>query len=216
ALGRATGETVADGPYAFTVGDLASGNGNYQMSIDVSGKSFAIGQRFITLVAVTASKIFGDPDPVLAVSRSGGSLASGDNLAEVGGTIGRQAGETVSGGPYDLALGSGSKAGNYAIAFNSDNNAFTITPQASPVSNAANDTGIREIAGILAGLPTVPSGLNKVDALNALPGTAAGGEGGETLTGPSAPTFVAGNVALVVCGIALPSGVEPDSRCQVR
>jgi hypothetical protein len=49
---------------------------------------------------------------VLSVAINAGTLASGDTLGDVTGTVTRQAGETVAGGPYDILLGSGAKASN--------------------------------------------------------------------------------------------------------
>src|SRR5690606_31950111 len=63
--------------------------------------------------------------PALSVSVDSGDLATGDDISEVTGTLTRETGETV--GVYDIALGTGSKASNYDISFNADNDAFSIT-----------------------------------------------------------------------------------------
>ncbi len=115
------------GTHIIGQGTLA--NGNY--TISYTGANMTIAQRAISLAADAVSKIYGETDPSLTVSITSGSLGSvavNDTLAEVTGTLNRQTGANV--GADDVALGSGSKAGNYAITFNVDNNALTITPAA--------------------------------------------------------------------------------------
>jgi filamentous hemagglutinin family protein len=139
-LDRAAGETV--GGYAIGQGSLTdANNGNYTLTY--VGDNFAISQRPITLAAVVDSKTYGNADPALAVAITGGSLGSAtvaDTLFDVSGTLSRQAGETVAGGPYDINLGSGAtvgtRAGNYAISFVADNDALSITPR--PVTVTAD------------------------------------------------------------------------------
>jgi len=131
-LERTAGENV--GTYEITQGSLD--NANY--AITLVGGELTINQRPITLHATVKNKIYGEEDPNLAVSISSGSLGSvtvTDMLSDVTGTLRRQSGNSV--GSYDIALGSGSKAGNYAITFESDNNAFSIKPR--PISIAADD-----------------------------------------------------------------------------
>ena len=133
ALARAAGETV--GNYAFNAGTLT--NSNYTISVPVA--NFAVTQRSITLTATSASKTYGDADPTLAVTVTGGSLATvaqSDTLADITGTLTRQAGNNV--GVYDIALGTGgtagSKSANYAITFTADNNAITINKRTLTLS----------------------------------------------------------------------------------
>ncbi len=130
ALSRATGENVGSA-YAINQGDVA--NSNY--AISYTGANFAIEQRAITLAATATGKTYGNVDPTLAVSISGGSLGNAtvsDTLADVTGTLSREAGENV--GSYDIALGSGAKAANYAITYVTDNNAVTIGQRAITVT----------------------------------------------------------------------------------
>jgi hypothetical protein len=133
-LSRTAGETVSGGPYAITLGSV--GNSNY--SVSYTGADLTISARPITLTATGATRVYGDADPALSVSVSGGSLGSvsvTDALGDVTGTLSRQAGASV--GNYDIALGTGSKAGNYAITYLSDNNAFSITQRPITVTAAA-------------------------------------------------------------------------------
>ena len=166
ALARAAGETVG-GNYAYDVGTLA--NSNY--SITVVPANFAITTRPITLTATAASKIYGNADPALAVTVTGGSLASvavTDTLAEVTGTVGRQAGNNV--GTYDIALGSGSKASNYAISFTTDNNAFTIDKRTVTLTATKTYDGNANLTGSQVTIGNTASGesLNYAGATAAL------------------------------------------------
>jgi filamentous hemagglutinin family protein len=114
------------GTHVIGQGTLA--NGNY--TISYTGANMTIAQRAITLAADAVSRIYGETDPSLSVRIVSGSLGSAsvsDTLSEVTGTLSREAGSNV--GSYDVALGTGSKAGNYAITFNADNDALTITPR---------------------------------------------------------------------------------------
>ncbi len=131
-LGRTVGENI--GTYAINQGTL--GNSNY--SISYSGNNLTINARPITLSATPTSKIYGETDPKLAVDITSGSLGRvtvSDVLSDITGTLTRQTGSSV--GSYDIALGSGIKAGNYAVAFVKDNNAFSITQR--PITITADD-----------------------------------------------------------------------------
>ena len=60
------------------------------------------------------------------------------------------AGETVAGGPYDILIGAGAKASNYAITYNAENKAFTIEPRVG------------------SGLPITPASATASCSINAL------------------------------------------------
>ena len=134
-LGAPASANASVTPYTVTIaqGTLANTAG-YGFTF-TSGGGITVTQRAITLLATAASKTYGDADPALAVTVSGGSLGGSDTLADVTGIVGRQSGENV--GLYDIQLGSGAKAANYSITFNADNDAFSITPKALMI--AAND-----------------------------------------------------------------------------
>ncbi len=129
-LSRMPGENV--GSYAILQNTLD--NSNY--AINFTSADLTINQRPITLRATTVSRIYGETDPALSVSITDGSLGTvsvSDVLSDITGSLGRQTGTNI--GTYDITLGSGSKAGNYAITFANDNNAFSITKR--PVNIAA-------------------------------------------------------------------------------
>ena len=133
ALSRVAGENVQTENYAITQNTLD--NSNY--AITYTGNILTIQPRSITLSPTMSTKIYGEADPAMAVTITNGSLGSiavADKLSDVTGTLNRQAGSTP--GIYDIALGSGNKAGNYAITYNTDNNAFTITKR--PINITAN------------------------------------------------------------------------------
>ncbi|SIT65700.1 filamentous hemagglutinin family N-terminal domain-containing protein [Ectothiorhodosinus mongolicus] len=121
-IARASGENV--GGYAINQGTLA--NNNYD--ITWVGRNLTITPRAITLAADAATKVYGDLDPTLSVSIAGGSLADnlGDTLVDVTGEVTRESGQNA--GLYNILLGTGAASGNYAIAFEANNNAFEITP----------------------------------------------------------------------------------------
>ena len=132
ALDRAAGENV--GTYEITQGSLS--NNNYIISLN--GASLTINPRPITLHATSKSMVYGESEPNLAVSITSGTLGSvtvSDELSDITGTLTRQAGNSV--GSYDIVLGSGTRAGNYAVTFVTDNNAFSITQR--PITISADD-----------------------------------------------------------------------------
>ena len=138
-LGRTAGENV--GSYKITQGSLK--NNNYLISLTAA--DLTITARPITLHATSKSKIYGEPDPNLAVSITSGTLGSvtvSDELSDITGTLTRQAGNGV--GSYDISLGSGTKAGNYSITFAADNNAFSINQRPVIISADAKNKSYGE------------------------------------------------------------------------
>jgi len=136
-LTRAAGENV--GTYVIGRGSLANSNYN----ITFAPASFAITARPITLSASAATKVYGEVDPSLAVTITSGSLASAtvtDSLVSVTGTLTRSPGENV--GNYNILLGTGSSASNYAITYNSNNQAMSITTRSIYISADANQSKI--------------------------------------------------------------------------
>ena len=130
-LSRTSGENVNN----YEINQNTLNNGNY--AISYTSANLTVNQRPITLSAAAASKTYGELEPTLAVATTSGSLGNvsvSDLLSDVTGSLSRQTGSNV--GNYDIALGAGSKAGNYAITFNNDNNAFSITQR--PINIAAN------------------------------------------------------------------------------
>ncbi|OJI04080.1 YDG domain-containing protein, partial [Polynucleobacter sp. MWH-Adler-W8] len=129
-LSRASGELVNS--YNITQGTVTNTlNPNYNISFVDS--VYQITPRAITLIANTATKVYGTSDPSLGVTLTSGTLATiagtTDSLASVSGTLTRSAGENV--GAYNVLLGSGtgtgSAASNYNITFSNTNAAFSIT-----------------------------------------------------------------------------------------
>jgi len=168
-----------------------------------------ITQALLNIIADNKSKTAGLPNPVFTADYSG--FVPGEGLGVLTGALNLASTATTlsPAGDYPITP-SGVSAANYSISYQDG------TLHVDPANTGGNDAGIREIVGILGGAPIVPVGVNPVDALNALPGTAAGGEGREAIPDQVAPAFVAGEVAVVVCGIALPPGVVQDKRCQSR
>jgi filamentous hemagglutinin family protein len=139
-VGRQAGENI--GNYDVTLG-TGSKAANYTITFDTNNNALTINQRALTLSADVVNKTYGDTDPTLGVSITAGSLGSAtvaDTLADVTGTVGRQAGENI--GNYDVVLATGSKAANYAITFATSNDALTINPRAITVTANAGQSKI--------------------------------------------------------------------------
>ncbi len=121
ALSRATGETVAGGPYAIGEGTLSAGS-NY--TIDFTGANFTITAATLDVTANALSKVYGSADPTLTFTDTG--LVNGDTSSVFTGSLSRASGETVAGGPYAIGQGTLSAGSNYTIDFTGAN--FTIDP----------------------------------------------------------------------------------------
>lgn len=156
--------------------------------------------RPLTLSATAAAKTYGDVDPSLSVSASAATsstgLVSGDLLSEVTGTLSRESGEAV--GSYDIRLGAGSKAANYAISFASDNNAFTIaqrqiTLSAAPVTKIYGDAdpslSVAITSGSLANTTVTDTLSDVVGTLSRQTGTNVGSYDIRLGTGASAANY---------------------------
>ena len=112
----------------FSLGGAAKDN--YMLS-SVSGASASITARPITVTADAKSKTYGDGDPALTYSVTGGSLATGDGFS---GSLARDAGESVAGNPYPISKGTLTAGTNYDLAFVGAS--FTIN--ARPITVAAD------------------------------------------------------------------------------
>ncbi|MFN7803474.1 MAG: ELWxxDGT repeat protein, partial [Planctomycetaceae bacterium] len=132
-LGRASGETVAGGPYAYTLGNLAA-NSNYILSLGV-GNSFAITARSITGSFTANGKIYDASTTASVDIRTANDVELGDDVSLTGGTAtfddenaGTDKTVTLSG-----ATLSGADAGNYSLASVGTTTA-SITPATATVS----------------------------------------------------------------------------------
>ena len=128
-LERAAGEST--GTYAISQGTLAL-NANYQVTY--TGADLSITPKAITVTANAKTKVYGEADPALTYSLSGGSLIGTDAFA---GTLSRTAGENK--GTYGIGQGSLSLNANYVLTFSGAD--FTISPMAITVT-AANKTKV--------------------------------------------------------------------------
>ncbi|MDO9412628.1 MAG: MBG domain-containing protein [Pseudolabrys sp.] len=120
-LTRASGETVAGGPYAIGQGTLNAG-GNYNITF-TPGNTFTITPAMLTVTANSKGKTYGDLDPTFDYSVIG--LKGADTQSVVSGLLTRDAGENVSATPYAINQGSLTANSNYAINFVS--NGLTIS-----------------------------------------------------------------------------------------
>ena len=123
ALSRAPGETV--GSYPINQGNLALG-GNY--SIAYLPANLAVAPRGVTVTADPKGKSYGDPDPPLSYSFSP-ALVGSDSFS---GALHRVAGESVTGGPYEIQQGTLALSANYALSYLPAS--FSITRRAVTVT----------------------------------------------------------------------------------
>ena len=129
ALGRAAGESVAGGPYAYTIGTLAPSSSNYTLTLSGTA-TFAITAKPVTVTPnVGQSKVYGETDPTF-------TYVLGEAIGTTG-VIGREAGESVAGGPYAYTIGTlAPSSSNYTLTL-SGAATFAITPR--PISIKADD-----------------------------------------------------------------------------
>ena len=156
ALSRTAGENVDS--YAIVQNTLAIDDGNTgnNYNLTYAGADLTIQKRALGLTADPSGKIYGEADPELSVSTGSGSLGGvrvNDSLADVTGVLSRETGEDV--GRYDILLGNGAKAGNYAISFVSDNKAFTIERRSVPEVTIS-----REVSEVLSSLTSAQTQVN--------------------------------------------------------
>jgi hypothetical protein len=177
-LARAAGETVAGGPYNYSIGSLTSGN--YSLSLGGT-PAFAITPAPLTITPTAGqSKVYGASDPTFTYGVSG--LVNGDTAATAitGGTLGRAVGETVAGGPYDYSIGSLTSS-NYALSLEGTPS-FAITPAPLTITPTA---GQSKVYG--ASEPTFTYGVsglvNGDTAATAITGGTLGRAAGETVAG---------------------------------
>ena len=155
-LARTPGGTVSGGPYAITQGTLTA-NSNY--TTHFTGNMLTITPATLTIVAEPETKSFGSADPPLAYISSGFQFS--DTAATVlTGSLGRAAGETVSGSPYAIGQGTLTANSNYTIHFTGSS--LSITPATPAVT--VSDPGGTYTGAPIAAMATV-TGVN---------GTAAG------------------------------------------
>ena len=153
ALARATGETVAGGPYAIKQGGLAS-NSNY--AIAFTGSALAITPAPLAIVANAQSKVFGAADPALTYSVGG--LQFTDTAGGVlTGALTRAAGETVNGSPYAIQQGTLAANSNYTLGYTGANLTITAATAAITVNGYTGvyDSKLHGATGTATGVGSV-------------------------------------------------------------
>jgi hypothetical protein len=109
ALSRTGGENVFGSPYPINIGTLSFGL-NYAVTFVSAG--FTITPKTVTVTPTNyMNKTYGDPDPVITYTYSP-ALLPGNSFS---GRLGRRAGESVDGSPYEVNLGTLSAGPNYVI-----------------------------------------------------------------------------------------------------
>ncbi|NKJ39995.1 MBG domain-containing protein [Rhizobium sp. SG570] len=134
-LGRAVGETVAGGPYAYTLNTLSAG-GNYTLAMATSPATFTINPATLTYLANTATRQYGSTNPPLSGTVTG--YVNGDTAATaVTGSMTFTSNATGASGVGDYGItGSGLTAnnGNYVFVQDAGNTtALSVTPRSITV-----------------------------------------------------------------------------------
>jgi hypothetical protein len=112
------------GNYTFTTDALTAGP-NYTVVLAANAPTFAVTPATLTVTADAESKVYGSADPALTYAVKGYQLS--DTAATVlSGSLTRDPGETVLGGPYAIKQGKLTANTNYTIAFTG--NVLAITP----------------------------------------------------------------------------------------
>jgi hypothetical protein len=134
----------ANDPATNALGTFASPGNLFGRSFAADGPgsiSSAFGSRMVyamsptlTIAADAKTKQYGDADPLLTFTASG--LIAGDTVGTtVTGSLARNAGENVAGGPYAITRNTLSEKLGYTLAYNGA--ALTITP--APLTIRADD-----------------------------------------------------------------------------
>jgi len=138
---RASGETVAGGPYHITAtlsAAVAGALDNYNLTN--AGADFTINRRLATWTTNASSKTYGDPDPSPLTTGGGSNFIAADGITA---TYSRASGETVAGSPYHISATLSSSVPNALDNYTVTNAgaSFTITKRAATwTTNAASKT----------------------------------------------------------------------------
>jgi len=134
-LTRQAGEDV--GSYDITAGLLGAPSANYGAPTLTGTPTLTISQASLDVNADPRTKVYGTVDPALTFSSTGfinrtvndwmgGATPISDTSAVLSGSLARDPGETVAGGPYAITQGTLGVGGNYVINFTGST--LTITP----------------------------------------------------------------------------------------
>ena len=128
ALGRDSGEDVA--AYAYTIGDVATSNPNYDITLDTVNK-FNIEKLVITVEVNNLEKFYGEVDPAYTFTFSPSTLGNGGAITLTGSPT-RATGENV--GEYLISVGTLSAGSNYQASISAGSK---LTIKKRPISVTA-------------------------------------------------------------------------------
>jgi hypothetical protein len=132
-LARGAGQTVAGSPYAINKGTLAA-NSNYTLIF--AGANLTVTPRDLHVSADPQSKVYGAADPALTYAVTAADLQYSDTAPGVlSGSLTRDAGQSVAGGPYAINKGTLAANGNYTLIFAGAN----LTVAKAPLTVTADD-----------------------------------------------------------------------------
>jgi hypothetical protein len=232
-LGRAAGETVAGGPYAYTLGNLTAGT-NYSLSL-ASGHTFAITPRPITVTANADSKTYGQTKTYGAGSTAftSSGLQNGETIGTV--TIAASGGTAAnaSAGSYNLtpsaATGGTFTAGNYTIAYN--NGTLTVNPlpvtltgtraydgtanASASILSVSNVIG-SDVVNVASGTATLAAATAGPENISSVGSLALGGANASnyTLTGATGSVTIGKVTPTATLSVTNPSSVDYNASAQ--
>jgi MBG domain (YGX type) len=166
-LARAAGESVAGSPYAIKQGSLTAGT-NYDLTF--VGANLTITPHDLHVAAHPQTKVYGQADPELTYTVTQSDLQYSDTNAVVSGSLARNPGQTVAGGPYAITKGSLTANDNYTLLFTGAN--LTITK--APLTVTADEKAIL-LNGTVSALTATLTGFQYGETLltSGVTGTAA-------------------------------------------
>ena len=156
ALSRAAGENVATGPYAISKGAGVAATANYSIQTIVPG-ALSITAAPLAVTG-NATKIYGQPEPVLTVTSTGYKLTDTAGTVLTG-ALARTPGTNV--GTYAITQGSLLANPNYLVTYTPGALAITPATLTYAVGNTTNVYGILPTIGT-----TVLTGIVTGDTVN--------------------------------------------------
>ncbi len=137
------GEAINMGSYTATATALTgSSSANYQLPDDESLKTctFNIVPATLTVTAVAAEKVYGDPDPEFTYTEVTGFIGD-DNISLLSGSLSRADVDNQNVGEYAITAGTLSAGSNYTISVNDAKLTITPAPLTITADNKSKNYG---------------------------------------------------------------------------
>ncbi len=202
-LVRDAGESVADGPYAISQGDLSAGS-NYDLTY--VGADLSITPAPLTATVDPATKVYGELNPTFTLSFDG--FVFGEDENDLGGAavFSTDADETSGVGDYGVTP-SGLTSSNYDISFVAGNLEVTKRPITVTAATQSKTYGNADPELTYAGADELVNGDVFVGELDRVPGESVGSyaiEQGDLSAGANYDlTYVGANLSIGQRGLTI-------------